>query len=146
MDDGERRKGFKGYKCQSIYCTLSQITWVSHIKIHSVTSIGTALLYTKSITRGQISSHHKTKNQKTIHKNQYFFLKNIKKKESIHIKVLYNVDKTAQNCYKKVEELVKPHHIVEDLHLTVFQFTEVEVEAQSYPAWSTSFPPATTLG
>lgn len=34
------------------------------------------------------------------------FLKNIKKKkESIHIKVLYNVDKTAQNCYKKVEEL-----------------------------------------
>lgn len=64
------------------------------MKIHS--SVGTALLYTK------ISSHHQTK---TIHKKQYFFQKYQEKQESIHIKVLYNVDKTAHTCYKKVEEL-----------------------------------------
>lgn len=52
MDDGEKEKGVWGDTCQSIYCTLSQVTWVSHIKIYSFTSIGTALLYTKSITRG----------------------------------------------------------------------------------------------
>ena len=40
---------------------------------------------------------------------------------------------------------MKPHHIVEDLHLTVFQFKEVEVDEESYPAWSLSLPPATTL-
>lgn len=38
---------------------------------------------------------------KPIHKKKKF----LKEKESVRIKVLDNVDKTAQNCYKKVEEL-----------------------------------------
>lgn len=45
------------------------------------------------------------KKQKQFTRTNIFFKKYQEKKESIHIKVLYNVDKTAQNCYKKVEEL-----------------------------------------
>lgn len=59
MDDGKWEKELEVTNDKSIYCTPSQITWF-HIlkKIHSFTSIGTALLYTKNITRGLISSHH----------------------------------------------------------------------------------------
>lgn len=64
-------------------------TWFSHIfQIHSFTSNGTALLYTKVVN--QFTSSNNSQETK-IKKN----------KESINIKVLYNVDKTAQNCYKK---------------------------------------------
>lgn len=81
----------------SIYSTPSQIHGFHIItKIHSLTSIGTALLYTKVLHEGR--TVHIIKQNKTIHKIPK------KKRKFTYIKVLYNVGKTAQNCYKKVEE------------------------------------------
>lgn len=74
---------------------------------HSVTSIGTALLYTKSRTRGVdqfTSSNQKWKQKKKERgKKKHQFTRSnisknkIRKKKKVYIyKVLYKVDKTAQ--------------------------------------------------
>lgn len=67
------------------------------------------------------------KQKKTIHKNQYFFLKyQEKKRKYTYKKVLYNVDKTAQNCYKKGRRTLWSRTILlRILHLTVIFFFSV---------------------
>lgn len=57
MMEGEKRSWRLQMTIHLLYTESNNM--VSHIKkIHSFTSIGTALLYTKNITRGLISSHH----------------------------------------------------------------------------------------
>lgn len=90
------------------------------------------------------SFHIIKRNKKTIHKNQYLFKKyQGKKRKYTYKKVLYNVDKTAPNCYKKVEELCEaaPYcwRFAPD---SFYSSAEVEAKGRSQPP---SFPPSTSM-